>query len=192
MLWDECWKYNLEILLPVLTPPPRLPRQPSLELREFDLQELEKSLGLLQVSDALTFLHRDAGIIHRTQPCRAHRQRTNRLSSGPQSLTRPRTTLTAGNLTPDNIMVTKKGEWKLGGFHFCTFTKYQTEEGGAFVYPEHETMHANSPVYRAVRPDLDFLAPGRRKDQRGWALAAVGDTVFLSFVLIRVYRQQDV
>ena len=29
-----------------------------------------------------------------------------------------------GNLTPESVIINHKGEWKLGGFHFCCYTQY--------------------------------------------------------------------
>ena len=31
-----------------------------------------------------------------------------------------------GNITPENIIISRHGDWKLAGFNFATFEQYQT------------------------------------------------------------------
>ena len=71
---------------------PSLPLPP---LQEHQLHPVEAHYGLLQLAEALTFLHSDAKMMH-------------------------------GNLTPECVVMNKKGHWKLMGLNFASFVQYQT------------------------------------------------------------------
>ena len=39
-----------------------------------------------------------------------------------------------GNLTPENVIINHKGEWKLGGFHFCCYAQYTSSAQVSMYY----------------------------------------------------------
>ena len=71
--------------LHILTPP-----------QEHELYPVEIRYGLLEIAEALEFLHSDVKMMH-------------------------------GNVTPECVVVTTGGNWKLMGFNFCCFSQYQSE-----------------------------------------------------------------
>ena len=56
-----------------------------------------------------------------------------------------------GNLTPEIVIINHKGEWKLGGFHFCCYTQY-TSSAQVSMYPCTELMKGTKALtlYRAL------------------------------------------
>lgn len=86
-------------------------------LKGFEVFDVEKVYGLLQIAEGLSFLHNDAS-------------------------------RSEGNLTPDNIIITKNGQWKLAGFHFSL------PKQNPGTRSEYTTQLA--PV---ARQDLNYLAP---------------------------------
>lgn len=65
----------------------RLPQNISNDVRAYQFLDFEIRYGILQVSEALHFLHSSCKIIHR-------------------------------NISPQSVIVTRKGTWKLFGFEF--------------------------------------------------------------------------
>eukprot|EP00042_Codosiga_hollandica_P050829 m.616157 g.616157 ORF g.616157 m.616157 type:complete len:1187 (-) comp58165_c0_seq2:95-3655(-) len=63
-----------------------------------------------------------------------------------------------GSIGPECVFVTANGAWKLGGFHFSVAVKGQ-ESVSAKEITEYETDSTNSPVRRALHPNLDTIAP---------------------------------
>ncbi|EGD83576.1 SCY1 protein kinase [Salpingoeca rosetta] len=99
----------------------------SLSIKQYELDELECSIGISQVCDALSFCHDHAQLIH-------------------------------GNVTPDAIVVTQDGSWKLWAFDFACHVKYQ-EPGAGVEFPEYSDTTPRSAAGRATQPALDYLAP---------------------------------
>ena len=100
----------------------------SLAIKQYELDELECSIGVSQIADALAFCHENAELIH-------------------------------GNVTPDAVIITTDGSWKLWGFDFACHVRYQDPEMGV-EFPEFSQTIPRSSSARAAQPDLDFLAPG--------------------------------
>ena len=51
-----------------------------------------------------------------------------------------------GNLTPENVIINHKGEWKLGGFHFCCYAQY-TSSAQVNMYYHITLVHAHACTY---------------------------------------------
>jgi hypothetical protein len=66
-------------------------------LKEMELYDLTKQMGLLQIAEALAFCHRSARMVH-------------------------------GNVSPEEVLIDPKGDWKLGGFHHSLHTAYTTAD----------------------------------------------------------------
>ena len=80
--------YNVQYLLvTTIIPPP---------LKEYELHPIESQYGLLNIAEALQFLHSGVRLMH-------------------------------GNITPEAIVVTGSGTWKLMGFNFSCYSQYQSE-----------------------------------------------------------------
>ncbi|XP_065191489.1 SCY1-like protein 2 [Sycon ciliatum] len=58
-----------------------------------------------------------------------------------------------GNVTPESIVVVQSGAWKLAGFHFHTFQRYQQNEG--IKVSEYDSKASIS------EPNLDYVSPER-------------------------------
>jgi hypothetical protein len=75
---------------------------------------------------------------------------------------------------PDNILLTREGHWKLGGFDFAMHTRYAVHDADAVVdQGEPPTTHVNQ-----------FLSPPRLNMQ----LQGAGQGVGLSRVLLRRHQ----
>ena len=51
-----------------------------------------------------------------------------------------------GNLTPENVIINHKGEWKLGGFHFCCYAQY-TSSAQVRMYYHITLVHTHACTY---------------------------------------------
>jgi serine/threonine protein kinase len=64
--------------------------------------------------------------------------------------------LVHGNVTPESIFVTEKGEWKLGAFCFAEYLDYKGHNSTGYKYAEFE---GTSQVDLATKPTLAYMAP---------------------------------
>ncbi|KAI0244773.1 Protein kinase domain-containing protein ppk32, partial [Massospora cicadina] len=62
--------------------------------------------------------------------------------------------LVHGNVTPSALFITPEGDWKLGGFGFCTYLQYSNDETAQVTYFEHDS---NLPP--SCQQNLDYAAP---------------------------------
>lgn len=59
-----------------------------------------------------------------------------------------------GNITPENIIISRHGDWKLAGFNFATFEQYQTTAQTTFQFKEYDSRG-----HTHTNPSLDYIAP---------------------------------
>ena len=87
--------YSTSIITAIsLSPSPYVHHRPP--LKEYELHPIESQYGLLNIAEALQFLHSGVRLMH-------------------------------GNITPEAIVVTGSGTWKLMGFNFSCYSQYQSE-----------------------------------------------------------------
>eukprot|EP00912_Choanoflagellata_sp_UC4_P000574 UC4_evm1s355 len=97
-----------------------------------------------------------------------------------------------GNLTPEAIMITSTGDWKLGGFSFFSHARYgEAGTGGrGFSYNDEiprkvkDEDHALAQrVLRLQQPDLDYLAPEYIMQGRSTATSDIFSLALLIFAV---------
>jgi hypothetical protein len=101
-----------------------------LNVRDFQLLEIEILMGLIQLSAACSFLHQ-AEMIHGVYlPSRAIplHPLSNAAARAPwltpHKIGAASLSCSAGNITPNNIVMNQHGEWRLCGFEFALHSKY--------------------------------------------------------------------
>ena len=72
------------------------------------------------------------------------------LCSSPRSKT--------GDVTPDSIILTQEGHWRLGGFFHSRHIRY-SDGSAAPKFPEFSSEGTHNKYRRALLPDLNYLAP---------------------------------
>ena len=71
---------------------------------QFQMQDLDRQIGLQQLMTALTFCHDSARLVH-------------------------------GNVSPEDVYITARGDWVLGGFHFSVHTAYTAQQEAQAAFP---------------------------------------------------------
>ncbi|GAB2217242.1 hypothetical protein Droror1_Dr00000414 [Drosera rotundifolia] len=97
------------------------------ELKNMEMGLLEVKHGLLQVAEALDFLHNNARLIHRA-------------------------------ISPESVLITANGSWKLGCFGFAISTDQASGDlasSQAFHYAEYDVEDSVLPF----QPSLNYTAP---------------------------------
>ncbi|KAI2801048.1 hypothetical protein BLOT_011622, partial [Blomia tropicalis] len=100
----------------------RLPQAFVSKLKDYNLLDFEIKYGLLQMTEALVYLHYTCKVIHR-------------------------------NISPQSILINKKGTWKLAGLEFVE--KCHETDVLHFIPCQAYT----SKLPKMGQPDLDFIAP---------------------------------
>ncbi|KAK2586480.1 hypothetical protein KPH14_010749 [Odynerus spinipes] len=95
-------------------------------VKEYELLDIEIKYGLLQITEALLFLHGNLKILHR-------------------------------NVCPSNIIITKRGTWKLAGFEFAE----NINEIPLTIQPW------TSKTSKMAQPNLDYIAPEIQQNKLG-------------------------
>jgi SCY1-like protein 2 len=96
------------------------------------LDELEIQSGLSSLTKALQFLHESANVVH------------SNLS--------PQAIYVNAKVLSNNVSLTRKGDWKLGGFGFGISTKNEPGTDTGYEFPEYDSR-----LPRSVQRNLDFL-----------------------------------
>ncbi|XP_078042515.1 SCY1-like protein bma isoform X2 [Augochlora pura] len=96
--------------------------------KEYKLLDIEIKYGLLQIAEALLFLHESCKILHR-------------------------------NVCPANIIITKRGTWRLAGLEFIV--KNTNDDMPIPLQPW--TNHAS----KLTQPNLDYMAPEIQQKKQG-------------------------
>ncbi|KAL5016838.1 hypothetical protein ScPMuIL_006427, partial [Solemya velum] len=124
----------------------RMPQQIPQEIKDYELIELEIKYGILQMTEALSYLHSTEQLMHR-------------------------------NVSPQSILLTKRGSWKLAGLGFAE----KIRDGKDSIHCQPWT----SKIPKMAQPDLNYFPP---ETQLHKTCSTLSDMFSLGMVVCAIFN----